>query len=266
MIEEALSNLRLINELEVLIPIALLAVILVAISKSGFGGALGSLGLPVMVLVFPPKLAIAILLPLYLITDVFVAFTWRKFPVFKILKLMVLGGLIGQIIGWLCFEYLDDSYILILIGLLALTTSIRYFKEIFRKDYFVKKTKKILELSYTRAIGWCGFSGFSSFVALTGGIPAQIFLLPLGLERQLFVGTMSFYFLIINLAKLPFFFNLEVFSHTSILLSFIVLPILPLGIYLGKFLNKKLSDKLFYHISHFALFLCGINLISKQIL
>tara|TARA_B100000497_G_scaffold55267_1_gene63292 strand:+ start:163 stop:510 length:348 start_codon:yes stop_codon:yes gene_type:complete len=111
-----------------------------------------------------------------------------------------------------------------------------------------------------------GFSGFSSFVALTGGIPAQIFLLPLGLERQLFVGTMSFYFLIINLAKLPFFFNLEVFSHTSILLSFIVLPILPLGIYLGKFLNKKLSDKLFYHISHFALFLCGINLISKQIL
>ena len=26
------------------------------------------------------------------------------------------------------------------------------------------------------------------------------------------------------------------------------------------------SDKLFYHISHFALFLCGINLISKQIL
>ena len=30
--------------------------------------------------------------------------------------------------------------------------------------------------------------------------------------------------------------------------------------------NKKLSDKLFYHISHFALFLCGINLISKQIL
>mgnify|MGYP000421290519 CR=1 FL=1 len=186
--------------------------------------------------------------------------------VFKILKLMVLGGLIGQILGWLCFEYLDDSYILILIGLLALSTSIRYFKDIFIKDYFVKKTKKILELSYTRAIGWCGFSGFSSFVALTGGIPAQIFLLPLGLERQLFVGTMSFYFLIINLAKLPFFFNLEVFSHTSILLSFIVLPILPLGIYLGKFLNKKLSDKLFYHISHFALFLCGINLISKQIL
>ena len=144
MIEQALMNLRLINELEVLIPVALLAVILVAVSKSGFGGALGSLGLPVMVLVFPPKLAIAILLPLYLITDFFVAFTWRKFPVLKILKLMVLGGLIGQILGWLCFEYLDDNYILTLIGLLALITSVRYFKNIFFKNNFGNKTKKIL--------------------------------------------------------------------------------------------------------------------------
>ena len=153
-----------------------------------------------------------------------------------------------------------------MIGLLALITSARYFKNIFFKNNFGNKTKKIFNLSFIRAIGWCGFSGFSSFVALTGGIPAQIFLLPLGLERQLFVGTMSFYFLIINLAKLPFFFNLEVFSHTSVLLSIIVLPILPIGIYLGKFLNKKLSDKLFYHISHAALFLCGINLVFKQVL
>ena len=45
-----------------------------------------------------------------------------------------------------------------------------------------------------------------------------------------------------------------------------VLPILPIGIYLGKLLNKKLSDRLFYHISHSALFLCGLNLISQQIL
>ena len=265
MFEEVLNNLKLIDQLEILIPVTILAVILVAISKSGFGGALGSLGLPVMVLVFPPKLAIAVLLPLYLITDIFVAYTWRKFPVIKILKLMVIGGLFGQILGWLCFEYLDDKYILILIGLLALITSLRYFKNLFLKK--ISNTKiRFVKSSFFRAIGWCGFSGFSSFVALTGGIPAQIYLFPLGLERQLFVGTMSFYFLIINLAKLPFFFNLEIFSHTSILLSMMVLPILPIGIYLGKLLNKKLSDQLFYKISHFALLCCGINLISNQVL
>ena len=266
MFEEAFNTLKLIDQLEILLPVTILAVILVAISKSGFGGALGSLGLPVMVLVFPPKLAIAVLLPLYLITDIFVAYTWRKFPVLKILKIMVLGGLFGQILGWLCFEYLDDKYILILIGLLALATSIRYFKNVLLTKNISNKKIKVIKSSFLRSIGWCGFSGFSSFVALTGGIPAQIYLLPLGLERQLFVGTMSFYFLIINLAKLPFFFNLEIFSHTSVLLSMMVLPILPIGIYLGKLLNKKLSDQLFYKISHFALLCCGINLISNQVL
>ena len=142
MIEETLNNLKLINQLEILIPITILSVILVAISKSGFGGALGSLGLPVMVLAFPPKLAIAILLPLYLITDIFVAYTWRKFPVLKILKLMVLGGLLGQVLGWICFEYLEDKYILILIGILALITSIRYFKGIFFQNKKIKKIEK----------------------------------------------------------------------------------------------------------------------------
>ncbi len=265
MIEDTLNNLKLINQLEILIPITILSVILVAISKSGFGGALGSLGLPVMVLAFPPKLAIAILLPIYLTTDIFVAYIWRKYPALKILKLMVLGGLLGQVLGWVCFEYLDDKYILILIGILALITSIRYFKEFFFHNKTINKTVNI-KSSFSRAIGWCGFSGFSSFVALTGGIPAQIFLLPLGLDRQIFVGTMSFYFLIINLAKLPFFFDLQLFTSTSIVLSILTLPILPIGIYLGRFLNKKLSDRLFYHISHFALFICGLNLIGQQTL
>ena len=266
MLDRALHELIQINQPEILVFVTVLAVILVAISKSGFGGALGSLGLPVMVFVFPPKLAIAVLLPLYLITDIFVAYTWRKFPVIKILKIMVLGGLSGQILGWLCFGYLDDKYILILIGILALITAIRYFKNLIWTKKVSDNSKVGLKPSFLRGIGWCGFSGFSSFVALTGGIPAQIFLLPLKLERQLFVGTMSFYFLIINLAKLPFFFDLEVFSPTSILLSVMILPILPVGIFLGKFLNRTLSDKLFYHISHFALFCCGINLIGKQIL
>ena len=44
MFEQALSGLSTINQLELLIPTSILAVMLVAISKSGFGGGLGGLG------------------------------------------------------------------------------------------------------------------------------------------------------------------------------------------------------------------------------
>jgi hypothetical protein len=57
LLEQALNGLEQINRPEILIFVTILAVILVAISKSGFGGALGSLGLPVMVFVFPPKIS-----------------------------------------------------------------------------------------------------------------------------------------------------------------------------------------------------------------
>ena len=60
---------------------------------------------------------------------------------------MVLGGLLGQVLGWICFEYLEDKYILILIGILALITSIRYFKGIFFHNKTIKKIENIKEHS-----------------------------------------------------------------------------------------------------------------------
>ena len=242
-----------------------LAVLCVAISKSGFGGGLGGLGFPIMVLVLPPKDALAVFLPLILLTDIWVVFVWRKLFIFQILWMMALGGIIGQFVCWLFFDYLDDKSILLLIGFMALITSIKFFVTEF---YINKKSSNSIDNikpTLLRAIVWCSLSGFASFIAWAGSIPAQIFLLPIGINRTKFVATMSFYFFIINYTKIPFFLNLNIINYDTLFLSFILLPILPLGIFLGKWINSKLSDKLFYYISHVALFLCGINLIIKQI-
>ena len=58
--------------------IAVFAVLAVSISKSGFGGALGSFSVPIMLFVLPPKLALGVLLPLFLVTDIWVVYIWRK--------------------------------------------------------------------------------------------------------------------------------------------------------------------------------------------
>ena len=50
----------------------------------------------------------------------------------------------------------------------------------------------------------------------------------------------------------------------NLFLSLILIPVLPIGVLLGKWLNLKLSDNLFYNISHVALFLCGVHLIIKN--
>ena len=165
MFEQALSGLSTINQLELLIPTSILAVMLVAISKSGFGGGLGGLGFPLMVLVLPPKLALAVFLPLTLLTDIWVIFVWRKFFIFEIIWMMVLGGMIGQLLCWIFFNYLDDKSILILIGIMALITSVNFFLS---KIDLLQKSKdhlNTLQPNFLIAVFWCSLSGFASFIA-----------------------------------------------------------------------------------------------------
>ena len=68
-----------------------------------------------------------------------------------------------------------------------------------------------------------------------------------------------------NSMKVPFFIDLDILSFNSLAFSILMLPIIPIGIFFGKWLNKKLTDKLFYHFTHAALFVCGINLIIKEL-
>ena len=86
---------------------------------------------------------------------------------------------------------------------------------------------------WVRAPLFCGLSGLASFVSLTGGIAAQVFLLPHALARQAFVGTMSVYFFVINIVKLPFYAELDLIRPETLYLSAWLLPVIPVGVFWG---------------------------------
>lgn len=246
-----------------------LSVLTVAISKSGFGGALGALSAPIMLFVLPPKMALAVLLPLFLITDFWVVWIWRHYGVFRFVLVMTVFGIIGQLLGWLVFDYIDDTMLAFLIGVVAVSVAMRYVQQ----EFQLRRNRQAAELlrfqrrrslrkaPVKRASFWMSLSGFSSFVSLTGGIPAQIYLLPFRLPRKLFVGSMCWYFLFINLAKIPFFTELDMFTSETVALSLLFLPIIPVGIFIGKWLVLHISEALFYHLAHLALAILGLRLI-----
>ena len=242
---------------------AVLAVLAVSISKAGFGGAMGSLSVPILIFVLPPKLALAVLLPLFLVTDVWVVYIWRNMLEKRILLVMCSFGIIGQIVGWLLFDYLNDQILTGLIGAIALITAFNYA---WRRVRPMKKTSVEIAISvsqriFQRGAIWCGLSGISSFVSLSGGIPAQIFLLPHARPRQSFVGTLCVYFFVINMVKIPFYFGIGIFSESTLTISLWLLLVIPIGVFIGKWLNTHLSDKIFYDISHLGLLAMGTKLL-----
>ena len=243
--------------------LALTAVIAVAISKSGFGGALGSLSVPILLFVLPPKAALGVMLPLFLLIDVWVVYVWRRMLDRRILLIMCMFGLLGQLVGWLLFDYLSDALLTGLIGGVAVITALNYLR---RRIWPGKRTTTEIAAIVTRRIWqrsflWCGLSGVSSFVSLSGGIPAQVFLLPHGLARQAFVGTLCVYFFVINLAKIPFYFEVGMFSNQTMVVSALLIPVIPVGVFIGRWLNARMSDRIFYDISHAILLVMGAKLI-----
>lgn len=256
----------LINATPVFWLAALTATLLVAVSKSGLGGGMGALAAPLLLLAIPAKTTLAVLLPVFIATDLYVAWRYRKHSVRRLVVLMFAAACIGQLLGWLLFKYIDDHTLKILIGGLAFFMGAHYFWRVFtplQTDPRIARLRlrKTRQQRGPRAAVWCTLSGLSSFVSLTGGIPAQIYLLPFRLPRAFYVGTMGWFFLLINLAKLPFFIELGLFSAESLTLSAALLPVLPLGIALGLWLHKKMSDTVFYHVSHGFLLILGARLI-----
>lgn len=242
-----------------------LATFVVAVSKAGFGGAMGSLSLPIFLIVMPPGPALAVLLPVFLLCDFYVGWRYRKLAVRKIVAAMVIAACLGQLAGWLLFKQIDENMLLALIGALAVYTGGRYFWQLWRPTLSDagpgrSAIRALRRRTPARAGLWCGLSGIASFISLTGGIPAQVFLLPLALPRALYVATMGWFFLLINLAKMPFYIELGLFDAASLSASLTLIPLVPLGVMLGIWANKAMSDTWFYHISHGFLLLLGARL------
>ena len=257
----------MVNSSEYFWILAIISVLAVSISKSGFGGAMGSFSVPILLLALPPKIAIGILLPIFLVTDMWVVYIWRNKIHKQILLVMCTFGLIGEVIGWILFDYLNDNILTGLIGTISIFTSLNY---VFRRIKPGRMTSseiaiKVSKIVVRRGAVWCGISGISSFVSLSGGIPAQIFLLPHALSRQVFVGTLSVYFFVINLAKIPFYTDIGIFSEETLTVSLWLLLVIPFGVFFGKWLNNQINDQIFYDISHLCLLFMGSKLLYTAV-
>ena len=231
---------------------------------------MGALSLPIMLSAMPPGPALAVLLPVFLLCDFYVGWKYRRHTIRRLVVLMFVAACIGQLLGWLLFKQINEIMLLGCIGALAVFTGGRYFYRLLAPiapsaALTRQALRRLRRQAAPRAGLWCGLSGLASFISLTGGIPAQVFLLPLQLPRMFFIGTMGWFFLLINLAKLPFYVELGLFDAASLTASFALAPLVPFGVMVGMYLNRKMTDAWFYHIAHGFLLLLGARLMLNAL-
>jgi hypothetical protein len=238
--------------------LAALAVIMVGISKSGFGSGLSVLGVPLMAILIPPARAAAIMLPLLCVLDLFNVVHYRNRFDRTNLFIMLPAAMIGILIGAFTFRYLSDAHIRILLGIIAI---------IFVMNYFVYKQRERPKTEHDRVKGslWGAVAGFTSFGVHAGALPVNVYLLPQQLDKTVFVATTVVFFTIVNYVKLVPYALLGQLNGDNLLTSLFLAPFVPLGFWLGIKLHDRVNERLFYILSYSFLFIAGVKLLYEGI-
>lgn len=230
------------------------AVLVFGISKGGFGGGLGIAAVPLMALVVSPATAAGIMLPALILMDLIGVWAYRRRFDRRVVMAMLPGAMVGIGIAAVAFGYLNDDVVRVLLGLIATG---------FAADYFLrpKGAKAARPHRPAPAAFWGGVAGFTSTVAHSGGPPANIYLLPLKLDKTAFVGTMIILFALINAAKVVPYALLGLFTPTNLLASLALAPVAAFGMLAGIWLHDKVNQVLFYRLCYLFVLLTGLKLV-----
>jgi uncharacterized membrane protein YfcA len=229
------------------------AVLLMGISKSGFGSGFGALAVPLMALAMPVPQAAAIMLPLLAIMDFMGLAALLKHADRALLRLLLPAGLCGTLLGTLLFGWLPPAPVAGVVGGITLV-----FLAI-RLAFPPRADAPPPPLWLGALLG--ATSGFTSFVAHAGGPPIGFYLLPQRLAPLVFTATASVFFTVINLSKwLPYAW-LGLFDRSNLLASLALAPLAPLGVWLGLKVVRHISPLWFFRIFHIGMALTGAKLL-----
>jgi len=233
--------------------VAIPAVLLLGVSKSGFGAGFGSLAVPMMALVVSVPEAAAILMPVLLVMDLLGMAAFRNNVDRRLLRFLIPFGLLGIAIGTLLFKLLDAHLVAGLVG--GFTLLFLAQRLLFPPRPDSPPPPKWLGALLTTT------SGFTSFIAHAGGPPINAYVIPLRLSPLLFTGTMAFFFFFVNIAKWIPYAWLGLLDMRNMTTSLALLPFAPLGVWVGVRIAHRIKPLLFYRLLYAGMFLTGVKLL-----
>jgi uncharacterized protein len=229
------------------------AVLLLGISKSGFGAGFGSLAVPMMAVAVTVPQAAAILMPVLLLMDVLGIAAFRKDFDRALLKFLVPFALIGTVIGTLLFKVLDAKMVAAIVGVFTLIF-------LAQRLLFPPRPGSAPPPKWAGAL-LAVTAGFTSFIAHAGGPPINAYVVPLKLSPVRFTATMAFLFFVVNLSKWIPYAWLGLLDMRNLSTSLVLLTLAPIGVWIGVRLARRISQVLFYRILYSGMFLTGCKLL-----
>lgn len=240
--------------------VGLPAVFIIGFGKGAFGGGLAIIGIPFLALVTSPLDAAIIVAIVASTTDIFAvqAFpmrTWSWPDLYWLAPAMVFG----IVLGTLFFVMVDPRILVLGIAVVTLLFTARFFL----RDRIMPKIGA--PVSPVKALVCGTLGGFTTFVAHSGAPPLALYLVPRGLGKTMFAGTVVALLSFSNIFKIvPYiWFGLE--RPEAFWQALPLLPAIPLGVWLGKKLHDRLDEQRLYFWCYSLVGAAGLKLLADSV-
>jgi hypothetical protein len=233
--------------------LAVLASMLVGLGKGGLP-VVGMLGVPVLALVISPVTAAGLLLPVYVVSDMFGLYAYRHDFSRRVLAILIPGMIAGVGIGWATAHVVPEWAVTTLVGVIG---------AVFAANMLIRRQIDGPPRPARVAPGlfWGAVTGFTSFVSHSGAPPYQVYTLPLRLPKTVFAGTATIAFAVVNAVKLIPYWALGQLSPTNLKVALLLVPAAALAVLVGVRLVRWLPEKLFFTLVTWALLAVSLRLI-----
>lgn len=232
---------------------AILASSLVGLSKGGLP-VVGMLATPILALFISPVTATGLLLPVFVASDVFGLWAYRRAYDKRVLAILMPASTVGVLLGWATAAIVSDRLVTALVGTIGLSFALSLLA---RRD----ESRGAPRPAVVKGAFWGAVTGFTSFVSHAGAPPFQVYVLPLKLEKSIYVGTTTILFAYVNAIKLLPYWALGQFSAANLKTAALLAVPGILSVFVGVKAVKIVPQQTFFRIVTWSLLLVSIKLL-----
>lgn len=218
--------------------IIIAATALIGVGKSGIPGA-GMVAIPLFASIIDPKMSVGLILPMLIFADLIAVYYYKQHTQWRFLLKLFPWAVVGLIIAFIIGKSINNSQFgYLLSGIIILGVFIILWQE-YKKNFSVPDY-----WWFSVLMGILG--GFTSMIGNAAGPILTLYLISMRLPKNEFIGTRAWFFLIINIIKLPFHvFSWETVNLNSFILDLKLFPVIVLGMIFGFMIIRKINEKLF---------------------
>ncbi len=233
----------------------ILAIVAIAIGMSKAGLGFGLMVVPLLAFGFGARESTGVMIPMLITADIFAVAYYHRMAEWKhIIRLLpwaTLGILAGAATGKMVSA---AQFRAILSAIVVIGLIIMILRDLRRKTETIPTHP-----GFAIILGILG--GFSSMVGNAAGPIFAIYLLAMRLPKNTYIGTGAWFYLIVNVIKLPFhIWAWKTITPDSLMLNFIAIPVILGGAWAGIRMVKWFNEH------SYRLFIMVMTLLSALFL